>query len=550
MKKLKLLWEKLLNNFKDVFSKFPITMIIILAVTVMSAICFDGFIIEEEILADIVVIGAIWSVGTLFAEIYLKDKKIFKYIVVGITFLIAIFFNEYLGSDKLLFGWEAEKTETILSEVFISYMVTLISLMIYKLSKQSGLDIKEYIFKVCSENFATGIIYIVLNIGISAVTAIFIYLILNGEHYDFIIRMLILALGVFYIPSVISIFVNAEKIKLNNFIEKLILYVIFPLTMVAILIIYIYLAKILILMDIPKNTIGRILIAIYCVALPVWAMVLSIKKENFIKVAQKIPYIYLPLMLLEIYSILIRIINNGFTPARYACILFIIFQLISFYIIIVKKEKYLRQLILIGLMLFLTYAISPINYRFVSNVSQKNILDEYVENGIKFDECSKKDQKRYKGAYQYLQYEYDSEKYINKKLTDEDKEKLREYTYYREMENIHERIDINELDVSGYKKVYFFDFYESFEYSNKELNTEKLKIETSIGEKEINLKKYIDTIINQKELVGDIEEFFKDNNEIYINSNQKICLQYFGLSYDKETREIDYISIDGYILEK
>ena len=48
------------------------------------------------------------------------------------------------------------------------------------------------------------------------------------------------------------------------------------------------------------------------------------KKDNFIKVAKIIPYIYLPLMILEIYSIMTRIIAYGFTPSRYLFILFII----------------------------------------------------------------------------------------------------------------------------------------------------------------------------------------------------------------------------------
>ena len=240
MKKLKLIFEKILNNLKDVFSKFPITMGIVLIVSVIATICFDGVIIEEDTLSEIVLLGAFWAIGTWFSETYFKNKKIFKYISIALSFVIAMFFKEYLVNDYYLFTWNREKTELILGNILGTYIISLSLLIIYKLSKDSKLDIKEYLLNVFSESFIVGITYLVLNIGISAVSAIFIYLILDGDHYEFIIRMLILALGVFYIPSMISVFSNTEKIKLNSFIEKLLLYVIFPLTMAAILIIYLY----------------------------------------------------------------------------------------------------------------------------------------------------------------------------------------------------------------------------------------------------------------------------------------------------------------------
>ena len=71
MKKIKLLFEKILNNLKDVFSKFPITMGIVLIVSAIAAICFDGVIIEEDTLSEIVLLGTFWAIGTWFSVLHL-----------------------------------------------------------------------------------------------------------------------------------------------------------------------------------------------------------------------------------------------------------------------------------------------------------------------------------------------------------------------------------------------------------------------------------------------------------------------------------------------
>ena len=140
MKKLKLLWEKILNNFKDIFSKFPITVSIVLLLTAISAICFDDVVIEWKTLETILFIGSIWGVGTLFSETYFKENKIIKYISVGITFAVAVFFNFYLKEANILFGWSKEKTENILENIFFTYLISLPLLTIYKLSKKSNLS--------------------------------------------------------------------------------------------------------------------------------------------------------------------------------------------------------------------------------------------------------------------------------------------------------------------------------------------------------------------------------------------------------------------------
>lgn len=550
MGKIKNLFVKVSEKIKETIQKYPITMIIVLILTVISAICLDDFLLEEKTLADILFVGTIWAVGTLFSETVFKEKRIAKYISIILTFLIAIFFHVFINKYKMLFGFSREKTKVIISNIFTAYLISLSLLIIYKLSKDSKLDVKEYLLNVFSESFIVGITYIILNIGIAAVAGIFITLILDGEFYSIIFRLLVLAFGLFYIPSMISVFSNAEKIKVNTFIEKLLLYVILPLTIISIVIVYIYIAKILILRQIPENVIGRILITIYCVAIPVWAMTSTIKNEKFNKIIEKIPYIYLPLIILEIYSIVIRIYQYGFTPSRYLVVLFIIFQLISFFVIIIKKQKGLRELILVILLISLLFLISPLNYRTVSNLSQKNILDKYIENGIKFDNCSKEDQERYKGAYEYLKNEYDSEKYINNKLTDEDVQKFEENSYYKDdNEYVYEHKNLKEMNIQGFSKIYYFN--DDHKY-NEEIDVRSIRI--IFGEKEerqmyIDLSNFLKKVIKHNEEYYYENEYFEENNVIIVDETKKIFITDLSFSYNSKN-EIKSLNLEGYILEK
>ena len=550
MSKIKNLFLKLSEKIKEVIKKYPITMAIILILTAITSICFDDFILESDTLADILFVGTIWGMGTLFSEALFKEKKIIKYVSILLTFIIAICFHIYINDYNTLFNFSRKKTKVIIDNLFITYIISLSLLIIYKLSKDSKLDIKEYLLNVFSESFIVGITYIILNIGIAAVTGIFITLILDGEFYSIIPRLLILVLGLFYIPSMISVFANTENIKVNSFVEKLLVFVILPLTIIAMVIIYIYIAKILILRQIPKNVIGRILITIYLVAMPVWAMTSAIKNKKFDIIINKIPYIYLPLIILEIYSIFTRIFQYGFTPSRYLVVVFIIFQLISFFVIIIKKEKYLRELIIVILVFSIAFLISPINYRVVSNLSQKNILDQYIENGTKFEDCSKEEQEKYKGAYKYLKKQYNAEKYINNKLTDEDINEFETSSYYRnENKYVYENKTLKQMDIKGYSKIYYFT--DDFKYEDK-IDVKNVKIVFGEDEEKqifINLSNFLEKVIEYDKEGYRYNEYFEENNIITIDDSRKIYITYLSFSYNSKN-EINNLDIEGYLLEK
>lgn len=558
--KIKNFFFKITENFKDILKKYPITMGIVILLTALTSLCMDDFIIEEDVLIDILSVGSMTLVGTLFWETIIKENKLQKILGAIISLLIGLFF--YYCEDIL--GVYLNKVETLIFNIMAAYFITLPIITIWKLSSNVQMDIKEYLLKVAAEGFLVGITFSVLCAGIAAVCSIFIALIL-GEGYFFILRMLVLALGLYYIPAMLNLFVNTDKIEVNKFIEKLLVFVLLPLTLAALLIIYIYIGKIIILRKMPENLVGRILIALFCAAIPIWAAIRGLNKEKTSKIANIIPYAYSPLMILEIYSLVVRIFQYGLTPIRYLVILFIIFQIITLALILLKKEDKLKVLFLIFIIFELIFLVSPLNYNNVSNWSQKNILDKVVEKNIDLNNCSKEELNKYRGAYQYLDDQTNGEKYINKELTQTDREILNSYynlygenNYYEETKPrtyyLYVRKIIDEIDVENYKKIYIFDEnYYNYKGKANEIDVKNLKIE--YGDNKIiyvDLENYIKELINKNELDNNEEdEYFEENNVIKVNDKLTLYLNGLSLEYEKESKKItEFSNISGYILEK
>ena len=115
---------------------------------------------------------------------------------------------------------------------------------------------------------------------------------------------------------------------------------------------------------------------------------------------------------------------------------------------------------------------------------------------MNFEDCTEEEQERYKGAYIYLKYENDTDKYINDKLTNEDIEKFEQDTYYQnENKYIYEHKDLDEMNIEGYSKIYYFK--DDFDH-NDTINTKDIKIFYGVIEERqtiIDLSRYMMKII-------------------------------------------------------
>lgn len=543
-----------LQTFKKSIGKFPLTIISAIVLTVIYTICLNNYSIETTTLTNISLFIVIFASSTFLIETVLENKikkKIIYYIIAAIWATVltyAVNIEEgLLGMSNTIFLFKIER-------FIICYLIATIVLAIYYNYKSLNKTFEQYVTSTFVTIFKTSLIYGILAIGIAMITAVFVYLILDGESYILVARMEILLFGVYYIPTVLYSFYDQEE-EIGKFAKIVIKYVLGTLVIVAFAIIYMYIIKIIFLRDIPSNLIFRILSALFIIGLPVWTMILSFKENTTLdKINRKLPLLFIPFIILQIYSIGTRILSNGITELRYLCLMLIIFEIVYIIIYLTKKEK-VSRILLVFLALTVISTITPyINMFTISNLSQYNNLKIYKQK----TEYSEEEKTKIYGAYNYLRYSsIEGKKYIENYLTKDDEELIKKLKNSGTKKsdngkNIYVDKDINYIEVEGYKKVYKIDSYSynsskenrtiDETFSNIEINTQESNYSI-----EANILPLINEYVNHE---NEMNNYSEENNELKLDENKKIILERLILEYDDTTKNVSYYNMSGYLLEK
>ena len=543
MRKLSNLISNIWNQVKETFLKFPVTISLVYILTIFYVIFFDNEVMPIETLEKIFFIGGVGTLGVLLIE---TNKEIFKGILkkIGVVaaFAISLFFYFIFNSDI--------QNIEIFFKVFGAYIISASLFIFYSLIKYSGVEVKEYILNTFYSIFKFTIVYGILNIGILLLSLAFITLILDGIGWSLVGRMLILLVGCFYIP-VMLYSLSEMKVEVGKFVRGLVLYVFIPLITIGMVIIYMYIFKIIINGELPNNSIFAMLAVIFLFLYPICMMARNYKDESKMidKITKILMFLYTPFIILEIYAMNLRVFEYGLTPVRYLAYVFIVFQVIFIFLTLFKNAKYIKESLLVAIVLVCIILITPLDPERVSNISQKKILEEYIENGVAFRDCSDSDKSRYAGAYQYLKGTYDE--YIPA-LTEDEKEEMGSYNnnyywndnYYNDYEkykNIYYTNTLDGLDISEYSKIY--EINRVYGVLNDYRNYQ-IKLENDIIY--IDLEKYVQRLIEEDDM-----EFFEANSLVETkDDNFDIYIMYIDISYDTKNEKIENIMIDGYALEK
>lgn len=542
--------EKLKSTFqiiKTVFEKNPVTIICILLFSAFTAIAMDTEFITEAWWQNIILFTLYFVSGTFLVEAFFNKntyKKFISYVCCTIIAIVLVVLHN-----------QATDMAGILWKIAVCYVLTLWILSIYFLFKKTKKNFTEYVLKVSINTLKTSIVYGILAIGISIVSSIFVYLIWESIGYTLTLRLQIILLGFYYIPRIIYDLTDVQK-EVNAFFKGLIKYVLTGLVMISFIIIYLYMIKILILRDMPKNQIFRILSALFIVGMPIWTMTQYFKDESlWYKISLKLPIAFIPFILLQIYTIGIRIVNNGFTPFRYVCVAFVVFEIIYSLIYIWKKEKIEILLLLLNAIVIVSLIIPGINMFKVSDVSQTQNLKIFKN---KSDYTDEEKEKIY-GAYQYLKYSEKGEEYINQILDKEDIKEIKSFHPSKMINNsefkyINASTNEEKMDVKEYSNLYFIDASNRSNEKSLEETFKKMKLEYQDSTKSIEMnaleefKEYVDTYMDLGK--EELEEYFKQNHEIEIDSDKKLIIKSFNLNYNPDSKVVRNYSIRGYLLEK
>ncbi len=553
MEKVKEMFKSLKNLFKNLFSSFGITTTIIFLTTVIYASMAINVEIPDEIILSVRRFALLFGLGCFLTETINKKGSKKKIIGAIISFVIAGTFTFLLNGTGDIFNIDNDLFENYALRFAILYTIFLIVSIIYVNFKKSDISFEEYITKVCENVVKSTTIFIILSIALTLLAMVFAYFVLNMNEYELVIITEIFLMGFYYVPQLLYSLYNIKN-ETSNFFNFMVKTLLPSLLVVAFAIIYLYIIRILITFDIPSNEIFGVIAGLFVVGLPIWTMANYTKKDTKLsKISENLPFLFIPFIVLQIYAIAVRIIDYGFTEARYLGVMLIIFEIIYITLYFKNKEKIANILIVFLFMSAISLVVPFVNMYKISFYSQYNNLKTYKEKEI----LTENDMQKIKGAYYYLKQNSDNEELINNYLTEEEIKEITNFgnKQYEEQKNI-EGIAVSEddevIDVQGYSKMYKDISSEIDYYSNADdLETifKNITFTNSSQDYEFSydLRDKVREYISNKE---NIDEYFNENNRIMLDENRCFVITDFYIRYNIENELILNYSIDGYMLEK
>ena len=375
MKKIKENVKKLLSHFKSGFERFPITIILTFMhfITGIYIAEVRNFQSDEFIEVNLLLFGSIFITGMceIIREKYFYEKN--KWLVRGIYSFITlvlsiIFYVDYLQTNDY--------------NNFKFWALIPISIILFVLIPILNRENKEkYLQSEFSDFVITYIFAAVLFVGIAIVLTTISYLFFSSNN-DFFFRLT--TYSFWFIAEVFgaSLFLsllkkpddNLENYKFPSIFNLLIKFVIIPLIVIYTGVLYIYMAKAVISMQLPKGLISHLVL--WYTAFSVIIMILITpftQKDKFLGNFKKyFPYFSIPLIFASLFALFQRIYQYGITEKRYY-VLILIFWLLFCMILFIRKMNITG--IFISLIACVVIAVyTPFSAKSVSNFSQKERL--------------------------------------------------------------------------------------------------------------------------------------------------------------------------------
>ena len=398
-------------DLKEYINRYLITHVLILGLTIELLILCNTmkwdlntphYMILNSLIMSIIQIFTIESFTNST-----KKKFIFSGIAVAISVVISSI-NEKIGLSLRI------------QEIIGTYFGSVFLIGIYKIIKDSKLTFNEYILREFENLLKTGIIYLILQVGINLLILIFFYLLIDNSTImrNVLKNTQILLNCLYLLPAVILSISKTDK-ECSKIIKSIIAYIIIPLVIIAYIIIYIYFLKIIIKSEIPQNTIFTLITISFCISYFIWTISYKFDGKFIRKVSKIMPFLFIPLFILQIYSLFVRIIPYGITDKRYFGLMILAFELATIILSFIKQRKYEIYIIFITIgILIISFIVPFTNMRDLTNFSQKRkeiekklegntILEkdkeneDEINNNIYYDNNTLTDES---GQYKYIYY--------------------------------------------------------------------------------------------------------------------------------------------------
>lgn len=579
MGKLKNLLEEQKNELKDIFVKYIVTIISVFVLCILVIIWDEVSVDFDDIFEQFITFMGIFICGTFFIETVIKKNKVVMYFIDAfVSFVWTI-----LGYN--LYDWIGERASDNFYKFFVLYIMLILGISFYRIIRRSGLSFQKYITKVIINFVKWGLIFLVIDIGIAVILGIFDSLIFDIDYFDVFFNLQLLMAGLIYFPYAL-ICIMAEEEEKTKFFKVVAKFIAMPILLIAMAIIYLYILKIIFTRNVPKNEVFYICAGVFSLGFVVNTMAYayidgvdsSVSDENTLSVYDKIikylKYGFIPMVLLEMYSIGVRIAQYGVTDSRYMAVVFIIAQIIYLAwepinklisgvgrgkkdAVYVGYGKGYEKFIFVAIVIYVIVVMLPVvNIDFVCYNSQKHRMEKALD---------RNDYATALSSYSELKFNIYGKKYIDKNYSKEDIEKLHadyyndndynsSYNYYGTY--ISPSYSSSNINIAGYSRMYTFshDWYSvEIDIKNAHLEIEPI---TAVKNEDVSIK--IDDISDIIEDALTDDGYYSDdryNNSTisareYIYGDKKLVITDIRFRYYEDGSTIEDLYLRGYVLIK
>ena len=574
-------------KFKQIYIRYVASIFCVFIIAVVSIIANQkkGFDIES-----IVTVCSIWLAGNFLVESLWKktaeeaQKNKRKWLIgYGVTFVIAIVFENL---SEILKAQKADIPNLIFESILYFYIACTVLLAIYVLLRQQQLDLPHCIGRIIFALLRAVGVYLVLNIAVILILEIIDALLVDIDTFRVELNIQLMLSALAYFPTCLLAVSDTSEDN-AAFTKKFVSYVLLPCVWIAMFVIYLYVVKIFVPQEVPSNEIFSICASLFAIGMPIWMMASGFVEENssrYKKLIHITKYIYAPFILLEIYSMSVRVKAYGLTEQRYAAWMFILLQVI--YILWEKiyaryarlagrKKTYNNQadtgdtgtehaneinqtkkqinwhyenliLVLVGF-LFVGLLLPFGNAQYLSYQSQKSRL---VKNRTLDKEVAAE-------AYDYLRGNAYGRRYIKTNLTEAEQDELHNMLYDRDSEDQWKSVyfyadpmEEGGLNIRGYEKIYEVDENYGDESSVQEYESKTIIAGDNVYEG-VDLTSCISYYKdledkNENQVVDEKDKVY----EIQISDTEKLIVTYISFEIDDEQTMIKRMFIKGYMLTK
>ena len=481
--KFRSIFNHLSSEIKITLRTFPATAALIILISIILSIVIDQKDQNYQFLLNTMLPFLIlWGPGAFLSEVYFPFQKKIRWAFIGFFAAPALLFV-FLAqkNDSTFWSIAADPNQYQIARAMLAWWIILLVFGIYGSYRKSGFLFSHFLTRVIENITKIGIIAAVLSAGVSLISLIFIFLILDGKNYDSMIRSQLLinssVIGIGFLSSLHNL-----REKISNFFSIIVKYILCILLIVAFAIIYLYIARIFITQIIPSNEIFRIIAALFTIGLPIWTMAGYFSEDNLLtKITKRLPYSFIPFLGLQAYSIGIRIFEYGLTPLRYLCVVMIIFE--AAYILLYWLKKGQTELILIIFSIFTLFALLlPGLNMFSSSIhNQHQSLNKI--NTAPFEQWTPEEQRRIAGAYFFLKDSNEAKKILGN-FSAEQISSIENSVQFQKVFN-QERNFVHQFTLDGIDIQDFRSLSEINYYSNQEPVTLNAVPFTNVEEKSV-----------------------------------------------------------------